>query len=76
MRLNPLSLFFCFIQPLLAFVLALQGLPSHITSIPVYIYQTIIRSLSKKIQQNIFLRPYVNYYDKMHYEEELQLFCS
>ncbi len=24
-----------------------------------------------KIQQNIFLRAYVKYYDKMHYEEEL-----
>ncbi len=27
------------------------------------------------MQQNIFLRPYVKYYDKMHYEEELDLFC-
>ncbi len=29
-----------------------------------------------KIQQNIFLPAYVKYYDKMHYEEELELFCS
>ncbi len=25
--------------------------------------------------QNIVLRPYVKYYEKMHYEEELDLFC-
>ncbi len=28
------------------------------------------------MQQNIFLQPYVKYYDKMHNEEELYLFCS
>ncbi len=27
------------------------------------------------MQQNIFLRPYVKYYDQMHYEEEWDLFC-
>ncbi len=61
-------------QPLSVFILAIKCLPSHITSIPVYIYPTIIKSISKQIQQNIFLRPYVKYYDKMHYEEELDLF--
>ncbi len=53
----------------------MKCLPSHITSIPGYIYPTIIKSISKSMQQNIFLRPYVKYYDKMHYEEELDLFC-
>ncbi len=68
--------FYFFIQPLLDFILAFQGLPSHIASIPVYIYPTIIKSISKKIQQIIFLQPYVNYYDKIHHEEKLHLFGS
>ncbi len=74
MRHNPYYSF-VFIQPLSVFILAIKRLPSHIASIPGYIYPTIIKSISKKIQQNIFLRPYVKYYDKMHYEEELDLFC-
>ncbi len=60
-----------FIQSLSAYILAIQHLPSHIASIPLYIYPTIIKSISKWIQQNIFLWPYVKYYD-----EVLDLFCS
>ncbi len=66
---------FVFIQPLSAFILAIKRLPSHITSIPGYIYPTIIKSILNKYNKNIFLRPYVKYYDKMHYEEELDLLC-
>ncbi len=65
----PLSLLFCFIQPLLAFILALQAssLQSHYTFTP------LLSEVFLKKYKNIFLRPYVNYYDKMHYEE-LDLF--
>ncbi len=38
---------FVFIQPLTAFILAIKRLPRLIASIPVYIYPTIIKSISK-----------------------------
>ncbi len=41
---------------------------------------TFTKLLSKvflyKYNKNIFLRLYMKYYDKMHYEEEFDLFCS
>ncbi len=38
---------FVFIQPLTTFILAIKRLPSLIASIPVYIYPTFIKSISK-----------------------------
>ncbi len=41
-----------------------------------YTFIQLLWKLFLNIQQNIFLWPYVKYYEKMHYEEELDLFCS
>ncbi len=77
MRHNPhysFIIILLFYSAIISLYSGISRFTSHITSIPVNIYPTIIRSLSKKIQQNIFLRPYVNYYDKMHHEENCS--CS
>ncbi len=43
---------FVFIQPLSAFILAIKRLPSHIASISVYIYPTIIKVFLNKYNKN------------------------